>query len=460
MTFVFYDTETTGVDTGFDQIVQFGAIKTDDDMNELERFEIRCRLLPHIVPSPRALQVTRIKPSMLSDPSLPSHFEAMQLIYKKMKEWSPATFFGYNSISFDENLMRQAFYQTLQPVYLTNTGGNSRGDVLRMLHATHIFAPNAITVPLNENGKPSFKLDILAPANGFSHENAHDAISDVEATIYMSRLMRERASDIWENMLSHTSKRNVTHFIEVNKSFVGANIYSGKIYRWFLTHCGTNPNYNSEFAAFNLSYSPDDYINFSVDQLISITSHKDSPIRILKSNSQPILILKELIIPNMIPENLTSDEFERRITIIENNPAFKERMGLALARRYSDLESSNYVEKKIFNGFFSDMDISIMAKFQNGNWEDRLVLAKQLRDPRAREMARRLIYFEQPDLITKSVREELDKWVKDRLMLKGSDVPWRTIPDALEEADKLLENTNASEVKFINSVKNFIAGLA
>jgi exodeoxyribonuclease-1 len=460
MTFVFYDTETTGVDTGFDQIVQFGAIKTDDDMNELERFEIRCRLLPHIVPSPRALQVTRIKPSMLSDPSLPSHFEAMQLIYKKMKEWSPATFFGYNSISFDENLMRQAFYQTLQPVYLTNTGGNSRGDVLRMLHAAHIFAPNAITVPLNENGKPSFKLDILAPANGFSHENAHDAISDVEATVYMSRLMRERASDIWGNMLSHTSKRNVTHFIEVNKSFVGANIYSGKIYRWFLTHCGTNPNYNSEFAAFNLSYSPDDYINFSVDQLISIISHKDSPIRILKSNSQPILIIKELIIPNMIPENLTSDEFERRITIIENNPAFKERMGLALARRYSDLESSNYVEKKIFNGFFSDMDISIMAKFQNGNWEDRLVLAKQLRDPRAREMARRLIYFEQPDLITKSVREELDKWVKDRLMLKGSDVPWRTIPDALEEADKLLENTNASEVKFINSVKNFIAGLA
>ena len=54
----------------------------------------------------------------------------------------------------------------------------------------------------------------------------------------------------------------------------------------------------------------------------------------------------------------------------------------------------------------------------------------------------------------------MSKWVKDRLMLKGSDVPWRTIPDALEEADKLLENTNASEVKFINSVKNFIAGLA
>ena len=142
MAFVFYDTETTGVDTNFDQILQFGAIKTDGDMNELDRFEVRCRLMPHVVPSPKALQVTRITPSMLIDPAIPTYFEAIQLIHKKMSEWSPATFFGYNSINFDENLMRQAFYQTLHPMYLTNTGGNSRGDVLNMMHAAYIFAPN------------------------------------------------------------------------------------------------------------------------------------------------------------------------------------------------------------------------------------------------------------------------------------------------------------------------------
>ena len=58
MPYVFYDTETTGTDTVFDQILQFAAIRTDDDLNELERFSLRCRLLPHIIPSPIALLLT------------------------------------------------------------------------------------------------------------------------------------------------------------------------------------------------------------------------------------------------------------------------------------------------------------------------------------------------------------------------------------------------------------------
>ena len=75
MPYVFYDTETTGVATAFSQILQFAAIKTDDELNEIERFEVRCRLLPHIIPSPEALLVTRISPETLTDPGLPTHYE-------------------------------------------------------------------------------------------------------------------------------------------------------------------------------------------------------------------------------------------------------------------------------------------------------------------------------------------------------------------------------------------------
>ena len=60
MTFIFYDTETTGLETAFDQILQFAAIKTDDDLSELDRFDIRSRLMPHIVPSPGTLRVTGV----------------------------------------------------------------------------------------------------------------------------------------------------------------------------------------------------------------------------------------------------------------------------------------------------------------------------------------------------------------------------------------------------------------
>ncbi len=84
MAFIFYDTETTGLETAFDQILQFAAIRTDDDLNELDRFDIRCRLMPYIVPSPGALRVTGVTPAMLTDPSLPSHYEAIRRIKEKL----------------------------------------------------------------------------------------------------------------------------------------------------------------------------------------------------------------------------------------------------------------------------------------------------------------------------------------------------------------------------------------
>src|SRR5262245_43951264 len=175
MTFVFYDTETTGTDTSFDQILQFAAVRTDDEFNELDSFEIRCRLLPHIIPAPGALLATRVTPDLLTDSTLPSHYKAVCKIADKLERWSPATFVGYNSISFDEKLLRQAFYQNLKPIYLTNTQGNKRADILRLVDAAIVCAPNSIAVPLSEKRRVTRRLDKLAPINGFDHAHAHDA---------------------------------------------------------------------------------------------------------------------------------------------------------------------------------------------------------------------------------------------------------------------------------------------
>jgi exodeoxyribonuclease-1 len=141
MAFVFYDTETTGSETFYDQILQFAAIRTDADLNELGRFEIRCRIQPHILPSPGALIVTGMTLDRVLDPNLPTHFEMASAIHQKLTEWSPAVFAGYNSLEFDEDLLRQTFYQSLLPTYLTNTNGNSRLDVMRLALMAHEFEP-------------------------------------------------------------------------------------------------------------------------------------------------------------------------------------------------------------------------------------------------------------------------------------------------------------------------------
>jgi exodeoxyribonuclease-1 len=128
MAFIFYDTETTGKRTGFDQIFQFAAIKADDELNVIDTFDVRCRLLPHIVPSPEALLITGVSVADLTGAPV-SHFEMMRQIHAKMYEWSlgGAVFIGWNSMRFDEAMLRQAYYQTLLPIYQTNTNGNGRG---------------------------------------------------------------------------------------------------------------------------------------------------------------------------------------------------------------------------------------------------------------------------------------------------------------------------------------------
>ena len=133
--FVFYDTETTGTNVTFDQIVQFSAVLTDEAFQEVDRLDIKCRVLPWIVPAPKALLVTKTSPSALSDPSRPSFFEMMEIIQKRLTSWSPATFIGYNSLRFDETFLHRALWQSLHEPYLTVTNGNSRSDLLPILRA-------------------------------------------------------------------------------------------------------------------------------------------------------------------------------------------------------------------------------------------------------------------------------------------------------------------------------------
>ena len=168
MGFVFYDPETTGTDTSFDQILQFAAVRTDHELNEIERFDIRCRLLPHVVPTPEALRITALPLARLVDPALPSHYAMMRAIQAKLASWSPSLFVGFNSVQYDEHLLRQALFKTLHPPFLTNTNGNSRTDAMRIAQAAALLAPGTLIVPVDPLGRTTFALARLAAVNGYA----------------------------------------------------------------------------------------------------------------------------------------------------------------------------------------------------------------------------------------------------------------------------------------------------
>jgi exodeoxyribonuclease-1 len=449
MGFVFYDTETTGTETSFDQILQFAAIRTDPELNEIDRFEIRCRLLPHVVPAPGAMRVTGVSAAQLIDQSLPSHYAMVRTIRDKLLSWSPAVFVGYNSLDFDEHLLRQAFYKTLHPPYLTNTEGNSRSDVLRMVQAASLFAPAALTLPVGDGGRTIFKLDRVAPANGFNHEDAHDAMGDVKATIFMCRLLKEKAPDVWSAFMRFSQKAAVADYVSSEPIFCLTDFFFGKPYSWLVTAIGTNPENASEFYVYDLGIHPESLASLSEANLAARLARSPKPIRHLRSNASPMLMPAEDAPAIAASLSLGMDELESRAELLHSDDAFRTRLIAAFQSTKEAKEPSPHIEMQIYDGFFSQSDGLLMDAFHRAPWEQRLSIVNKLEDARLKVIGRQLVHVERPNLLHDAERLEHDRAHARRVLGTDGDVPWLTLSKALEQVDDMLAACEQAEMKLL-----------
>lgn len=453
--FIFYDTETTGTETSFDQILQFGAIKTDYKFNEIDRFEIRSRLLPYVVPSPGAMCVTGVTIEQITDPTLPSHYEMVRQIRAKLLEWSPAIFIGHNSIRFDENLLRQAFYKTLHNPYLTNMNGNCRTDSIRMIQAIAKFAPDALAIPTNYQGDQVFKLDQLAPINGFEHSAAHDAIADVEATIYMCRLIADRAPSYWSGFIHFAQKAAVVDFVYEQEVFSLTDFFYSKSYSWIVTTLNTNFENKSDILVFDLSNDPDELTVMSDEELMAWLEKIPKPIRSVRANACPIVLAY-----NDAPEDVRNalppiDKLRQQAARIKNDSELSRRLTKAFLQTRELKERSPHVEKQIYDNFSSYDDQVLMNRFHDIDWTQRPALIKQISDRRLRALGQRIIYVEAPDAMLESTRTEYDVAVARRLM-SNDEVPWLTLPRALEQVDGLLSGIDDSKRTLLSDLHSYL----
>ena len=458
MDFVFYDLETSGISPEFDQPLQFAAIWTDEAFVEKARINIRCRLAPHILPSPQALVVTRVAPDHLIDPSLPSLLDFAQQVAELTERWSPSIWVGYNTMKFDEEVLRQTFYQNLLPnVYATQFNGNTRFDVLPAVYAAFVRDADLFAWPTDDTGRRSFKLDRLAPANGFNAHNAHDALGDVEATIHLARQFATRSPALWAELLQAAHKAQVQGKLETFRPLELVTRFGGGEPRAYTgCFCGYSQGNAAQAAFFDLDAAdPAELITASDEALFAAVDGTLKIIRGISTNKAPALL--ELAAP--------SAEHLRRAAIIADAPEFRRRVGAAMAARFAEDPEAppKPVEKQIYGAFYSNADKQLLQEFQRADWPRRQEIVASLADPRLRQLGRRLVAFYRPELLSDAEMAQFKGYLRDKWSAPDTpETEWMTVANAQVALDEM-RAANAVELNTLDAIAHFIvdrSGLA
>ncbi|MFZ2312068.1 MAG: exodeoxyribonuclease I [Methylobacter sp.] len=213
-TFYWHDYETFGIDPRKDRPVQFAGIRTDYDFNIVDDpLVVYCKPATDCLPHPDACLITGITPQLAEEKGV-SEVEFIRLIHEQLSQPNTCTL-GYNSLRFDDEVTRNCLYRNFYDPYAREwQNGNSRWDIIDVVRAARALRPEGIIWPVNEEGRPSFRLDQLTKANNIAHEAAHDALSDVHATIAMARLVKQAQPKLYQFLLQHRVKAEALNLLQ------------------------------------------------------------------------------------------------------------------------------------------------------------------------------------------------------------------------------------------------------
>lgn len=213
-TIYWYDYETFGLDPRYDRLSQFAGIRTDEDLNIISQpLTLYCKPADDCLPDPRACLVTGITPQKALADGI-NEVEFISAIHQQFAK--PGTCVaGYNNIRFDDEFTRNTLYRNFFNAYGHEwQNGNSRWDIIDSVRLTRALRPDGINWP-EQDGRPSIRLELLTKANNIKHEAAHDAMSDVYATIAVAKLIKQKQPRLYNYIYSLRKKTEVSKQINL-----------------------------------------------------------------------------------------------------------------------------------------------------------------------------------------------------------------------------------------------------
>ncbi|UDG81153.1 Exodeoxyribonuclease I [Candidatus Hartigia pinicola] len=367
-TFFIYDYETFGKSPTLDRPAQFAGVRTDLNFNILEEPELfYCTLSDDYLPQPEAVMITGITPQIaLKHGVNESEFaKRIQHVFSR-----PHTcIMGYNNISFDDEVTRNIFYRNFYDPYAYSwKQGNSRWDLLDVLRAYFALRPEGINWPKNQDGLPSMRLEHITKANGISHETAHDAMSDVLATIHVAKLLKSTQPRMFDYFYQLRKKTNISQLIdivEINPLIYVSSMFGAvRSYISLIAPLAWHPYNGNTLIICDLFSDLSPLIHLSTQELrerlytpkLKLVNISPIPIKLVHINKCPILAPeKTLRIEDAERIGVDRDLCLFNLEMLRKHPNIRNKV----IKIFSDsfhFEEPKDVDEKIYNGFFSNSD--------------------------------------------------------------------------------------------------------
>ncbi|VAW66993.1 Exodeoxyribonuclease I [hydrothermal vent metagenome] len=267
-----YDYETFGIDPRSDRIAQFAGIRTDMDFNIIDKpIDIYCRATDDILPNPEACLITGITPQKTLKNGL---IEAEFIARVEQQFSTPNTcVVGFNNIRFDDEFTRYSLYRNFFDPYAREwQNGCSRWDIIDLVRITRALRPDGIEWPVDDNGATSNRLELITRANGISHEAAHDALSDVYATIAVAKLIKHKQPRLYNFVFEHRGKQKLSQLLNLYQPQAvlhTSGMYPGDVCNTAMIYpLAQHPSNKNGIIVYDLRYSPQDLIHLSADEII------------------------------------------------------------------------------------------------------------------------------------------------------------------------------------------------
>jgi exodeoxyribonuclease I len=366
--FFFYDLETSGVNPREARIMQFAGQRTDMDLKPIgEPVNVLIKLTDDVVPEPDAILITGITPQQTIMDGI-TEAEFLKLFYEEVA--IPNTIFiGFNSVRFDDEFMRYLHYRNFyDPYEWQYTDGKSRWDLLDLVRMTRALRPEGIKWPVDVKGVPTNRLELLTKINGIDHESAHDALSDVHASIKLAALIKEKQPELFGYLLKMRDKKQIAELAEKGQPFVySSGKYPSEFEKTTVVAPVAKHPKRQGVLVFDLRFDPNDFADMSVADMVAAWRRRwdEEGVRL------PVKTLQYNRCPAIAPLGVLDDKSAERIKlskeIVEIN--FKKLKSANLApkllealeqldvlQQASFLQNEQDVDAQLYDGFIGDAD--------------------------------------------------------------------------------------------------------